>query len=99
MAEQAVSGAIKLAEKWELPLSKESAICLALYLSKLVEWNRHVNLTGARDLHEILDAHLPDSFALAKLCPERANVDWVPAALHQWGMTGSVDRQRIHFSI
>lgn len=74
MAEQAVSGAIKLAEKWELPLSKESAICLALYLSKLVEWNRHVNLTGARDLHEILDAHLPDSFALAKLCPERANV-------------------------
>ncbi|MBN2575373.1 MAG: 16S rRNA (guanine(527)-N(7))-methyltransferase RsmG [Deltaproteobacteria bacterium] len=74
MTEDAISGATTLAAAWELPLSYESSARLGLYASKLLEWNRRVNLTGARDLHELLDAHLPDSFALAKLCPARATV-------------------------
>jgi 16S rRNA (guanine527-N7)-methyltransferase len=40
----------------------------------LLRWNARVNLTGARTLDDLLEDHLPDSFALARLASVGAKV-------------------------
>lgn len=44
------------------------------YCLELLRWNARVNLTGARNMSELVDDHLPDVFALSALCPEGATV-------------------------
>jgi 16S rRNA (guanine527-N7)-methyltransferase len=63
-----------LALDWGMPLSKEAQEGLAVYAGKLLEWNRAVNLTGARSLEALVWEQFPDSFALAKLSQPNANV-------------------------
>ena len=74
MLDEGVASVLALAEAWELPLASKDAERIVTYLSQLLKWNEHVNLTGARELRELVGDHLPDSFALAKLCPREANV-------------------------
>jgi 16S rRNA (guanine(527)-N(7))-methyltransferase RsmG len=74
MAQDPVSDLARLVQLWDFPVAAETAERLGLYMTKLLEWNRHVNLTGARGLEEIVGEHLPDSFALARLCPDGASV-------------------------
>ena len=74
MLDEGVASVLALAEAWELPLASKDAERLVTYLSQLLKWNERVNLTGAHELRELVGDHLPDSFALAKLCPREANV-------------------------
>jgi 16S rRNA (guanine527-N7)-methyltransferase len=74
MQDDGVTSVLVLAEQWEVPLTREGALCLVAYLSELLKWNARVNLTGARALAELVGDHLPDSFALARLCPRDANL-------------------------
>ena len=74
MSDEAITGVLALAEKWGLPVPQERAERIASYLSLLLTWNARVNLTGARGIRELLGDHLPDSFALAKMCPRDSSV-------------------------
>ena len=74
MLDQAFSGVLRLAKEWAFPVSKETCERVGLYLTLLLQWNHRVNLTGARELGELVGDHLPDSFALAKLAPLSASV-------------------------
>jgi 16S rRNA (guanine527-N7)-methyltransferase len=74
MLEETAAGVSALARQWMLPLEEERARRLALYLGELLRWNQRLNLTGARGARELIGEHLPDSFALSRLCPEGADV-------------------------
>jgi 16S rRNA (guanine527-N7)-methyltransferase len=74
MVNDAVSGVSSLGKEWAFPVSGEVADRLAVFLVQLLRWNERVNLTGAKHLSELIGDHLPDSFALARLCPQGANV-------------------------
>ena len=74
MAEEAASGFRRLSRTWELPLSFEAVERLGIYVERLLEWNERVNLTGARGVPELIGEHLPDSYALAKMCPPEASL-------------------------
>jgi len=50
-------------------MAKATASAIAAYLLELLRWNRRINLTGARSLRDLVEEHLDDSFALAKLVP------------------------------
>lgn len=66
VASEAVSAQ---ARSWGVPAASGQIDRIAAYFDLLLEWNVRVNLTGARSLEELLGDHLPDSFALARLCP------------------------------
>ena len=74
MLDEAVAGVLKLSKEWAFPVSEETCERVANYLTLLLQWNQRVNLTGARELRELLGDHLPDSFALARLSPQGASV-------------------------
>jgi 16S rRNA (guanine527-N7)-methyltransferase len=57
----------ELAERFGEPLGAERADRLAAYVELLLEWNRAINLTGAGTPAEVIEEHLPDAFALARL--------------------------------
>jgi 16S rRNA (guanine527-N7)-methyltransferase len=44
------------------------------FFQLLLTWNARINLTGARSLDELIEEHLPDSLALARLVPEGATL-------------------------
>lgn len=62
------------ARPWSVDLAQGVEERIASYFRELLRWNARVNLTGARDMAELLDDHLPDVFALSSLCPEGAKV-------------------------
>ena len=74
MSEEAQSGILSLAGQWSFQVATEVADRIALYMQQLLVWNARVNLTGARNLGDLLGEHLPDSFALARLVPEGLEV-------------------------
>jgi 16S rRNA (guanine527-N7)-methyltransferase len=74
MLEEATSGVLALAALWKFPVGKESSARIAVYMKRLLEWNRRVNLTGARSLEDLLGEHLPDSFAMSQLVPPGSRV-------------------------
>lgn len=74
MSVDTLSGVSSLAEQWSYPVSREMSEQIGTYVEQLLKWNKSVNLTGARDLGELLGDHLPDSFAMARLCPPMARV-------------------------
>lgn len=65
---------LALCRQWTFSITSDVADSIALYLQQLLLWNERVNLTGARTIGDLLGEHLPDSFALAKLIPEAAQV-------------------------
>jgi 16S rRNA (guanine527-N7)-methyltransferase len=74
MSEDRRSDILMLGKQWTFSLSADVADSIVLFMQQLLLWNERVNLTGARTIGDLLGEHLPDSFALAKLIPERAQV-------------------------
>lgn len=68
------SGILSLAQDWSFAMSDDVAGRISLYMNRLLEWNRRVNLTGARTDVELLRDHLPDSFALSRFVTDGCNV-------------------------
>ena len=66
--EEATAGVLKLSRSWEVEVRGGAAERIGHFLELLLKWNEHVNLTGAGTLAELLGEHVPDSFALSKLC-------------------------------
>lgn len=74
MLYDAVSEIARQASGWNVSLGHGVADGIEQYLGKLLHWNQRINLTGARDMETLLSDHLPDSFALARLCPPSSRV-------------------------
>jgi 16S rRNA (guanine527-N7)-methyltransferase len=64
----------RLAKEWAVDLAAETAARVGRFCAVLLEWNKRVNLTGARSLADLLAEHVPDSFVAARLIPENASV-------------------------
>ena len=65
--ESGARGALQaLAAEWHTPLDEASASALLRFAELLIAWNARINLTGARTVGELIAAHLPDAFALAR---------------------------------
>jgi 16S rRNA (guanine527-N7)-methyltransferase len=47
---------------------------LTSFFETLLRWNARINLTGARSMNELVEEHLPDSFALSDLVPPAATL-------------------------
>ncbi len=65
---------VTLAGEWGRRLTGAEAEGIGSFLSLLLQWNAHLNLTGARCIEDLVEEHLPDSFALASLVPAGARV-------------------------
>ena len=63
-----------VAKEWSVDLAADTAARLGRFCAVLLEWNRRVNLTGAKSLDDLLVEHLPDSFIAARLIAEAASV-------------------------
>jgi 16S rRNA (guanine527-N7)-methyltransferase len=74
MSEERRADILTLGRQWAFSVAADVADSIALYMQQLLLWNERVNLTGARNIADLLGEHLPDSFALAKLIPEGAQV-------------------------
>jgi 16S rRNA (guanine527-N7)-methyltransferase len=74
MSEDRRSDILMLGRQWTCSVSADVADSIVLFMQQLLLWNERVNLTGARTIEDLLGEHLPDSFALAKLIPEGAQV-------------------------
>lgn len=64
----------ELAREWSTPVSADQVEGIRAFLALLLRWNKSVNLTGARTADDLVDEHLPDSFALARLAPAASSV-------------------------
>jgi 16S rRNA (guanine527-N7)-methyltransferase len=64
----------KLSREWSFPLTQESLLSLLGFCHHLIEWNAHINLTGAKSVADVLGEHVVDSFAMAQLVPTGASV-------------------------
>ena len=74
-----------LCERAGFPLSMEQASQLAGYLSLLMQWNRRMNLVGARHWRDALEELILDSFHLAGFLRERI-LPALPAAPVTWDL-------------
>ena len=72
--EHAVESVLSLAREWGLAASIDVAERIVRFLCELLRWNERLNVTGARSLGELCGDHLPDSFAISRLCPEGADL-------------------------
>lgn len=50
------------------------ARALLAFCQLLLTWSARINLTGARSMAALIEAHLPDAFVLARLLPAPAHV-------------------------
>lgn len=55
----------RLAARLAVALSPASTEALLAYGRLLLEWNQHINLTGADSLTELIEEHFADAFAVA----------------------------------
>ncbi|HET6281351.1 MAG TPA: 16S rRNA (guanine(527)-N(7))-methyltransferase RsmG [Polyangia bacterium] len=55
----------ELAAAWQFQLTGEQCSALLTYGRLLLQWNSHINLTGAGSLPVLIAEHFPDSFVLA----------------------------------
>lgn len=74
MLDEARSGVLSVALDWPGSVGEDVAERIALFMRRLLDWNRRVNLTGARSFEDLLGEHLPDSFAISKLVPLDSSV-------------------------
>jgi 16S rRNA (guanine527-N7)-methyltransferase len=54
---------------WNLTLSAGACDRLLTFVSRLLEWNARINLTGARSRQDLLNEHLIDSFVMTRFLP------------------------------
>ena len=47
---------------------------LSLFVSRILEWNARINLTGAKSRDELFGEHLVDSFAVVRFLPQASSV-------------------------
>lgn len=64
------------------PLSGQPLADLAVYLGRLMKWNKSMNLVGTASWEETLDTLVVDSFHLARFLPSLA----LPAAPISWDL-------------
>lgn len=74
MFDDALECVFSLGREWRVCLSEDVAQRILGFMNMLLKWNARLNLTGAKDLSQLCGEHLPDSFALSRLCPESADV-------------------------
>lgn len=63
-----------LARSWGVSLPPPTAEALLAFGRLLLEWNRRINLTGAKSLDELIDDHFADGFAVAAQVPGKSAV-------------------------
>src|SRR5215831_10436000 len=66
-AREMEEGLAELASTWGVPCETGQASAIARYADLLLTWTRTINLTGAASVPELLEVHLPDSFAVASV--------------------------------
>lgn len=64
----------RVAGAWQVSLTEPEAAALLRFGALLMEWNAHINLTGAKTVEALIDEHLPDAFALASVLDVPARV-------------------------
>jgi len=64
----------RLAALWRVRLSDPEAAALLRFAALLIEWNAHINLTGAKTVESLIGEHLPDAFAVASVLSEAKRV-------------------------
>lgn len=55
-----------LGRRWGVPCDPAQTEALLRFATLLIQWNRKINLTGARSTGTLVTEHYPDAFALAK---------------------------------
>jgi 16S rRNA (guanine527-N7)-methyltransferase len=55
-----------LGRRWGVPCDPAQTDALLRFTALLIEWNRKINLTGAKSAAVLAADHYPDAFALAK---------------------------------
>lgn len=55
-----------LGRRWGVPCDLTQTEALLRFADLLIQWNRKINLTGARSTGTLAAEHYPDAFALAK---------------------------------
>jgi 16S rRNA (guanine527-N7)-methyltransferase len=63
-----------LAAEHEVTMDDGQARALIAFGELLLAWSARINLTGARSMSALIESHLPDAFALARLLPAPAHV-------------------------
>lgn len=64
----------QLLEQWKIDIEEEEKKKIIEYLQMVIKWNQHINLTGARDIRQIIHEHLTDSFAMSVLIPKNSEI-------------------------
>jgi 16S rRNA (guanine527-N7)-methyltransferase len=64
----------RLASSWRTRLAEGQTTALLRFSALLMEWNAHINLTGARTVAGLIAEHLPDAFAVASVLDGPAQV-------------------------
>jgi 16S rRNA (guanine527-N7)-methyltransferase len=59
----------ELAQAWDLTPSAERSARLQAFVSRMLEWNARINLTGAKSRQELVGEHLVDSFVISRFLP------------------------------
>ena len=59
----------ELHREWNLTPSAEAFGRLQNFVSRMLEWNARINLTGAKSRQELVSEHLVDSFAMTRFLP------------------------------
>lgn len=63
-----------VARCWQREVPPQTAVQLEGFLSLLLAWNVRINLSGAKNLVDLVSDHLPDSFAMATAVSSGASV-------------------------
>ncbi len=64
----------EVAQGFALDVNAGQAAALVELFGLMLRWNEHINLTGARDIDDLVEEHLADSLALAVLVPPSASL-------------------------
>lgn len=59
-------------QKWNISLEEKQIEALLSYVSLLLEYNRHTNLTAIREEKAVLEKHILDSLLLQEFIPKEA---------------------------
>jgi 16S rRNA (guanine527-N7)-methyltransferase len=63
-----------LSVRVNIPLDAGVRAAILRFFQSLLSWNQRINLTGARDLEQLVGEHLVDSLALVRLVPQGASL-------------------------
>jgi 16S rRNA (guanine527-N7)-methyltransferase len=89
----------RLSKEWNLTLPRETPDRLLAFVTRMMEWNVHINLTGAESAHEVVGEHLIDSFAMTRFLKEGCTVADVGAGGGLPGIPLAILRPDIHLTM